>query len=62
MTVIPDQPCANPDCGCKVQETGQYCADSCRQNSSRRSTDGCQCGHSDCVVEKALRRVEGDDH
>lgn len=57
MNTIPAQPCAHAACGCKVQDAGDYCCDACR---SRQDAPDCQCGHSDCVVEAAMRRAEKD--
>jgi hypothetical protein len=56
MTTTPQQPCAHPACGCKVEQSGQYCSDSCRQQRSTRSDERCECGHSDCIVEEARQR------
>jgi hypothetical protein len=59
---LPSEPCAHPGCGCKVGDAQTYCSDYCRQQATRPDADGeCACGHSDCIVEEALRRVEQDD-
>lgn len=58
MSVVPDQPCAQPGCGCKVQKAGQYCSDPCRQQKDAPAKSSCKCGHSDCVVEEALERAD----
>ncbi|MFC5437888.1 hypothetical protein ACFPME_15105 [Rhodanobacter umsongensis] len=58
MNANPTEPCAHPGCGCKVSEPQQYCSDRCRQQVT---SDGeCGCGHSDCIVQEALHRM--DDH
>lgn len=58
MTTTPEQPCAHPACGCKVEQPGDYCSDACRQQGGTRSGNKCECGHSDCIVEEVLK---GDD-
>ncbi|WP_161596191.1 hypothetical protein [Rhodanobacter glycinis] len=56
---VPTEPCAHPGCGCKVSEPQQYCSDDCRLQRQQPTADGaCACGHSDCIVEEALRRVD----
>lgn len=59
MNAIPTEPCAHSGCGCKVSEPNQYCSDYCRRPGRQATADDeCGCGHSDCIVEEALRRVE----
>lgn len=58
MTPIPNHPCAHPDCGCKVEQQGEFCSDFCRGRSDTRDGNRCECGHSDCIVEEALERAE----
>lgn len=58
MTLIPDQPCAHPDCGCKVEQAGAYCSDDCRSHGTSHIGGRCTCGHSDCLIEEALQRAD----
>lgn len=59
MTTMPEQPCAHPGCGCKVTQAGRFCSDACREHGTEPGGD-CDCGHSDCVIEEALRRADQD--
>jgi hypothetical protein len=62
MNALPTEPCAHAGCGCKVSEPQQYCSDHCRQQGEQAAADGgCRCGHSDCIVQEALQRMD-DDH
>lgn len=59
MNAIPTEPCAHPGCGCKVASGQQFCSDDCREQGKQRDADtDCSCGHSDCIVEEALHRMD----
>jgi hypothetical protein len=58
MNALPTEPCAHPGCGCKVSEPQQYCSDYCRQQGQRAAAGECECGHSDCIVQEALQRMD----
>ncbi|WP_426702606.1 hypothetical protein ACPPVV_06285 [Rhodanobacter sp. Col0626] len=61
MNALPTEPCAHPGCACKVDAGLTYCSDYCRHKGERQ-VDGetCDCGHSDCIIEEALQRMEQD--
>ena len=60
-TALPSEPCAHPGCGCKVSNALTFCSDYCREQAAQTDADAeCACGHSDCIVEEALRRGEPD--
>lgn len=42
--------CANDACDCHVKKIGDYCSDTCRQQTSRENADldVCDCQHVDC--------------
>lgn len=61
MNVMPTDPCAHPGCGCKVDSGQRYCSDYCREHGTHEAhAASCECGHSDCIVEEALRRGDPD--
>lgn len=61
MNAIPNEPCAHPGCGCKVDAGQRYCSDYCQQKGERPvAGETCDCGHSDCIIEEAVRRVDRD--
>lgn len=61
MNAMPTEPCAHSACGCKVDAGKRYCSDYCRQHDEQHAADGtCECGHSDCIIEEATRRVDQD--
>lgn len=60
---IPTKPCAHPECGCKVSAGQTYCSEGCQRQEDKQAsgTDTpCTCGHSDCIVEQAIQRMERD--